>query len=424
MASPRAAGKERYSLVQLSNSPLLLALARKGVLPAATLAEIGQAAELRGLTPTNLLVYEYDVPRAVLLESLAELHGCPAVEYDERLPIPPEFLPKLTSVELLREGWFPIILDHSGEVSIAAVNPDAPSLPASVERLLGPGRYSCLVTLPEDIQWFVQDYLHAPPGLLIGTERTGLAFWRNTMAQWRTLLACCRTDMAKARTALAFGRFGLSLITIAMTLLRLTPSRLPVPAAFLLLGVGVLCNGAGLAVYLGIRRSQLRPPGNQTIMEVTAATISFLEQYHFPEEIKPTVQPPETGTTMLARLGALLADYSTILFPAPPSRERTHLARERNVLAAQRTVAACSRTIYARARTGLAFTRTGVSFFSFGVGLMLYFGLGWNTAFDLLLMAAGLLMVVDGLRWYLPVRNEQAELPRSRSGALAGWEDA
>ena len=38
-------------------------------------------------------------------------------------------------------------------------------------------------------------------------------------------------------------------------------------------------------------------------------------------------------------------------------------------------------------------------------------------------MAAGLLMITDGLLWYLPVRKEQAELPRSRSGALAGWED-
>ena len=126
---------------------------------------------------------------------------------------------------------------------------------------------------------------------------------------------------------------------------------------------------------------------------------------------------------MLARLGELLADYSTILFPAPPSRERTHLARERNVLAAQRTVAACYRTIYARARTGLAFTRTGVKFFSFGVGLTVYFPFSLFSFFDLALTGAGLLMIVDGLLWYLPVRKEQAELPCSRSAALADQED-
>lgn len=402
---------------------LLEALTHKSFLTQEHLTEVAQAAALRGLPLATLLVYEYDLPRTVLLETLAEIYHCPAVEYDERLPIPPEFLPKLSGVALVEEGWFPVILDQDGTVTIATVDPDSPTLAASVEQLLGCTKFSCMVTLPEDIQWFVQDYLHAAPGVLIGTERTGLAFWRNTMAQWRTLLACCRTDMAKARTALAFGRFGLSLITIAMTLLHLDSISLPKPLVFLTLVFGLLCNTFGLIIYLRIRHSQLRPPGSQTVMEVTAATISFLEQYHFPDEIKNSVPPTQTGATMLARLGDMLADYSTIIFPVPASRERTHLARERNVLAAQRTVAACYRTIYARARTGLAFTRTGVSFFSFGVGLMVYFKFGWLSLFDMFLMATGVLMVVDGLLWYLPVRKEQAELPRSRSGALADWED-
>lgn len=412
--------------MQPTETLLLTALARQGVLPEDTLAKISQAADLRNLPVATLLVYEYHVPRALLLNLLAEIYGCPALEYDERLPIPPEFLPKLAAATLLHEGWFPVIRDQDGSVIIAAVNPSSPSLAASVEQTLGCTTFSCLITLPEDVQWFVQDYLHAPPGVLIGTERTGLAFWRNTMAQWRTLLACYRTDMAKGRTALAFGRFGLTLVTVAMTLLRLEQPHLPKPAAFLLLGCGLLCNGLGLAVYLQVRRSQLRPPGSQTIMEVTAATISFLEQYHFPDELKSSLPPASTGTTMLARLNNLLADYSTIIFPAPLSRERTHLARERNVLAAQRTVAACYRTIYARARTGLAFTRTGVSFFSFGAGLAVYFKFGLHPVFDIFdifLMVAGLLMIIDGLLWYLPVRKEQAELPRSRSGALAGWDE-
>ncbi len=84
------------------------------------------------------------------------------------------------------------------------------------------------------------------------------------------------------------------------------------------------------------------------------------------------------------------------------------------MLAAQRTVAACYRTIYARARTGLAFIRTGVSFTSVGLGLMHYFGFSLLTAFDVLLIAAGVFMAVDGLLWYLPVRKEQAEIPESR----------
>ncbi|CAK8713798.1 Type II secretion system protein GspE N-terminal domain-containing protein [Candidatus Electronema halotolerans] len=406
---------------QTDPHPLLAALADKGILPEETLEEIGQAAQCRSLAPATLLVYEYGLPRSLLLETLTEIYGCAAIEYDERLPIPPDFLPKLSAETLLREGWFPVFLEQNNRVTIAAVDPSSPTLAASVTELLGCQTVACMITLPEDVQWFIQDYLHARPGELIGTERTGLAFWRNTMAQWRTLLACCRTDMAKARTALAFGRFGLSLVSIAMTLFHLEHPRWSV--AFLTLFVGLLCNSFGLIIYLRIRASQLRPPGSQTVMEVTAATISFLEQYHFPDEIKTSVPPAKTGATMLARLGELLADYSTIIFPAPPSRERTHLARERNVLAAQRTVAACYRTIYARARTGLAFTRTGVSCFSFGVGLLVYFHFSLLSFFDLALTGAGLLMVVDGLLWYLPVRKEQTELPRSRSAALADQED-
>ena len=151
------------------------------------------------------------------------------------------------------------------------------------------------------------------------------------------------------------------------------------------------------------------PPEHQTLVEVTSATMRFLENYHF---IENTGLQISTKGTMLARLGDFLADHCTILYPSPSSRERTHLARERNVLAGQRTVAGCYRTIYARARTGLAFIRTGVAFLSLGLGFVKYFGLSLLTVFDLFLAAAGFLMVFDGVLWYMPVRKEQAEVPR------------
>jgi uncharacterized membrane protein YidH (DUF202 family) len=115
---------------------------------------------------------------------------------------------------------------------------------------------------------------------------------------------------------------------------------------------------------------------------------------------------------MLARLGELFAPHCTILAPSPPSRERTHLARERNVLAGQRTVAACYRTLYSRGRTGLALVRTGVAFASLGLGLIQYFGLGILTAIDVTLVGVGVLMVIDGALWHLPVRDELPEIPR------------
>jgi hypothetical protein len=165
----------------------------------------------------------------------------------------------------------------------------------------------------------------------------------------------------------------------------------------------------GLTGYLRIRKSRMSPPRHQTFIEVTTASLQFLENYHFIET--PGVTVP-VRQTMLARLGDFLADYCTILYPSPSSRERTHLARERNVLAAQRTVAACYRTIYARARTGLAFIRTGVAFSSLALALLKYFAFGPMSIVDSLLFISGMLMISDGLIWSLPVRKEKAEIPR------------
>lgn len=381
------------------------------------LGEAAQAAQLRGVPLARILHAEYGVAREVLLSALSEYYHCAVIEYDERLPVPPELLNALAGRQLKPGSWFPVIKDADGTIVIAASEPSDPAMRAEVEEVFGLAPYEFRVALPDDISWFMQDFLHAKPGLLIGTERTGLAFWRNTMAQWRTRLACYRTDLASARTALAFVRTGLTLSAISRTLL--SSERF---AAHTFLGYGVLATGllllfGALPTYLRVRRSRMTPPRDQTLVEVSGATLSFLENY---QDLEHTEPEKRTKETMLARLGDLLANYSTILYPLPASRERTHLARERNVLAAQRTIAGCYRTIYARARTGLAFIRTGVSFLSIGIGLIGYFGLQLMTFFDAMLIIIGLLMIIDGGLWYLPVRKEQAELPRTRSAVLAG----
>jgi uncharacterized membrane protein YidH (DUF202 family) len=183
------------------------------------------------------------------------------------------------------------------------------------------------------------------------------------------------------------------------------------------MGGGFLLAFYGLVMYLKIRKSRIRPPGHHTLVEVTAATLQFLEGYHF---IDDTGTGVPTKKTMLGRLGDFLADHCTILYPSPASRERTQLARERNVLAAQRTVAACYRTIYSRARTGLAFIRSGVSFAGLGFGLLQYFSFSVLSVFDSVLVVSGIFMIIDGFLWYLPVRREQAEIPRCRVFQKAG----
>jgi uncharacterized membrane protein YidH (DUF202 family) len=366
------------------------------------------SAQARGIDMEAILIREYGLPRHIILNALSNYYDCPFIEYDERTPIPPELLSGLNGERPSITKWFPVIKD--GDTVIIATNdPKDPGVLDEVTRFIKAGRYEFWVTLKEDIKWFIQDFLHAPPGELIGTERTGLAYWRNTMAHWRTRLACYRTDMAKARTDLAFLRWGLGLVAISNALMHKNGVGPVFYFYSAVMAAGFTLGAFGLAGYLKIRRTRMKPPEHQTLVEVTAATLHFLENYHFIEGVN---LKPSLKKTMLARLGDFLAGYSTIIYPSPASRERTHLARERNVLASQRTIAGCYRTIYARARTGLAFIRTGVSFTSLGLGLIKFFGFSTLTIFDSILVVAGILMITDGLLWYLPVRKEQSEIPR------------
>lgn len=385
-----------------------LLLLDRGILTAKELHDAEDAAVARGIEFERTLVEEYAVPRRALLQALSEYYHCPSVEYDERMPVPPGLLSGLESDRLSISRWFPIIRDGD-TVIVAANDPRDPEVLKEVTSFIKADKYEFWVALGDDIQWFIQDFLHARPGYLIGTARTGLAFWRNTMAQWRTRLACYRNDLAKARTGLSFLRWGLGMISISDALMR---TKRPLPNSYLsllLMVAGFSIAIYGALAYLKVRKSRIKPPGHHTLVEVTAATLQFLENYHF---IEGTGINTASKKTMLGRLGDFLADHCTILYPSPASRERTHLARERNVLAAQRTVAACYRTVYAQARTGLAFIRSGVSFLSLGLGLMQYFGISMLTLFDSILVFAGMVMIVDGALWYMPVRKEQAEFPR------------
>jgi uncharacterized membrane protein YidH (DUF202 family) len=384
-------------------------LVERGRLGRAGLEAAARSAQARGIEIETMLLREYGVSKAELLGALAAHYRCRSLEYDERLPIPPELLARVSADSLQTNRWMPVMQEADGTVVIAARDPKSEAMQEDVRKQIAARHYEFRVALDADIQWYIQDFLHARPGLLIGTERTGLAFWRNTMAQWRTRMACYRTDLAKARTGLAFLRWGLGTIALSNALLQSKSAATNPVLYFSMVAFGIVLSFYGLPDYLRVRRSRMKPPGSQTLTEVTAATIQFLENYH---ALENTGVQRETQGTMLARMGDLLADYSTYLGPTPTSRTRTMFARERNVLAAQRTIAACYRTVYARARTGLAFIRTGGSLLGIGIGSLAYFGLGLLTSINLGLAAAGILMVVDGMLWYWPVRKDQAEVPR------------
>ena len=93
----------------------------------------------------------------------------------------------------------------------------------------------------------------------------------------------------------------------------------------------------------------------------------------------------------------------------PPSAGRTPVAKTRTFLAEKRSLFACYRTTFARARTGLAFLRTGISFVAIAVVLFRMFGMGYLGVVEGLLLTTGMVMVIDGLVWYLPGRKAEKQ---------------
>lgn len=89
----------------------------------------------------------------------------------------------------------------------------------------------------------------------------------------------------------------------------------------------------------------------------------------------------------------------------PSSAGRTPLAKVRTFLADRRSMLSYYRTALAKGRTGLAFLRTGLSFITIALVLFRIFGIGYLTLVDVLLFAAGVVMTIDGIKWYLPARR-------------------
>ena len=383
----------------------LQGLVDTGAISRADLLQAADSASYRQLDVEWVLRHDCDIPRRIILQALSEHYHCRWVEYDERLPVPAELLAGLDADALCASHWFPIIKDDETLI-IATNNPLDSQVLMEVKRYFPSRDYEFRVALNEDIRGFIQDFLNSVPEHIIGNERTGLAYWRNTMARWRTKLACYRTDFARARTHLTLLRGGLGLTTIGRTLLHVRTVESLVPFYWLMIisGLGVVLFG--LTTYFKTKSSILRPPRHQTLVEVTGATLYFLEGYQFAEK-----RPPDAASkrTMLARLADSLPTYCVFIGPSLDNKVRSSLAHERTSLAGQRTVAGCYRTIYARARTGLSFIRTGGAFTSIGLGLMKYFGMGMLTILDAMLIIAGLLMIVDGALWYWPARLEQDE---------------
>ncbi len=88
---------------------------------------------------------------------------------------------------------------------------------------------------------------------------------------------------------------------------------------------------------------------------------------------------------------------------------RTPLARVRTYFAYRRSTYAHYRTLFAKGRTGLAFIRTGVAFIVISFLFLRVLGAGFYALLEAPLFIAGIIMVYDGINWYLPSRTIAAK---------------
>ena len=95
----------------------------------------------------------------------------------------------------------------------------------------------------------------------------------------------------------------------------------------------------------------------------------------------------------------------------PATAGRTPLAKVRTYLAGRRSLFAHYRTLLAKSRTGLAFIRTGLSFITIALLFLRLAGAGFYLFLEAPLLLSGIVMVYDGLKWYLPARAIYATLP-------------
>ena len=89
----------------------------------------------------------------------------------------------------------------------------------------------------------------------------------------------------------------------------------------------------------------------------------------------------------------------------PFSGGRTPLAKVRTFLADRRSLMSCYRTSMAKGRTGLAFLRTGIAFIAIALLLLRIFAAGHLIIIEALFFVAGVVLVVNGFRWYVPTRK-------------------
>jgi uncharacterized membrane protein YidH (DUF202 family) len=262
---------------------------------------------------------------------------------------------------------------------------------------LGVAEIDFILTLPHDFSRVVEHNQDLNPGFPIEAGRTPLARVRTCLAGRRSLFAHYRTLMAKSRTGLASVRTALSLMTIALLGVRIFGVGKLVALELPLFLFGAWIALKSLRRYLPARRVKSRLPSCAGTVATGGTTVLAAENE---ADFSLFKRLPETPGA-----AALRAGWTTLT----PLMRRRFLASDRTDMAEERSTLACHRTRMAKARTGLAFVRTGLAVLSLGFGLLRAFPASPWQLFDLSLMAAGVLMVLEGFFWYTKGRSAGEE---------------
>ena len=366
-----------------------------------TLEDLQERAGKNGLCLEDAIT-EAGIPKHEILFCLSEHFGCPFVEYEENLMVSQSILRRVRIEKLKSELWLPIsIVEDKAEV--IAVRPDDPGISRSIREALGVKEISFVAATRPDLIRLIENNWDLNPFFPHTAGRTPLAKVRTYLADRRSAYAAQRTALAKGRTGLAFLRTGLAFITISVSFLRLFGAGwlLAMEAPLMALGAAAIVDG--LLWYLPSRKQcrDIYPyPPYEVPEDFTALQVVNPADY-------PLGDNPEFSRSLPVRSAGPLRKHWTSLSPV---ERRRFLANDRTNLAEERTILAYLRTKMAKARTGLAFSRTGIAFTGLGIGFLRQFGPGgfvlkWWGLFNWGLITAGLLMIAEGIYWYLPGRG-------------------
>jgi uncharacterized membrane protein YidH (DUF202 family) len=351
-------------------------------------------------TPIEDLLLAGGIPRHELLQSLATHYHLPFLEYDEGLLAEGDVLAQVDLEQLKGDLWFPLS-KKAREAKVIVINPDDQALCEDIKRTLHVEELHLHVALPSDLHRIIENHQDVNPHFPPAAGRTPLAKLRTWLADHRNLLAQHRTALAKGRTGLAFVRTGVSFISIGLVLFRIFGMGYQVILEVALVALGLLMTGDGIRWYLPARKvghECLRYPVTEHTFGTTILELKSVSE-----------RPGFARTTPIQGAEQLRGRWNRL----SPIMKRRFLAIDRTDLADERTILATYRTAMARARTGLAFARTGIASIGLGIALLRQFANGPWTVLDVALIVLGLVIILEGIVWYIPGRQAGKESYRA-----------